>query len=81
MLCCKNVHHVEIYLSCNFEVNLITYLGVLALFSSKCPKFYISKTIRARGKVETAKMFSMSRSTKIFPQLKMCDNCVKSYSS
>ena len=26
-------------------------------------------------------MCSMSRSTKIFPQLKMCDNCVKSYSS
>ena len=26
-------------------------------------------------------MFSMSRSTKKFPQLKMCDNCVKSYSS
>ena len=26
-------------------------------------------------------MFSMSRSTKNFPQLKMCDNCVKSYSS
>jgi hypothetical protein len=42
---------------------------------------YISKTIRDRGKVETAKMFSMSRSTNNFPQLKMCDNCVKSYSS
>jgi hypothetical protein len=26
-------------------------------------------------------MFSMSRSTKHFPQLKMCVNCVKSYSS
>ena len=26
-------------------------------------------------------MFSMSRSTKNFPQLKMCDKCVKSYSS
>jgi hypothetical protein len=22
-------------------------------------------------------MFNMSRSTKMFPQLKMCDNCVK----
>ena len=31
---CKNAHHVEIYLPCNFEVNLITHLGVLALFSS-----------------------------------------------
>ena len=59
----------------------ITHFGVIALFSSKCPKFYISKTIRDRGKVETAKMFSMSRSTKISLQLKMCDNCVKSYSS
>ena len=28
---------------------------------------YISKTIRDRGKVKTAKMFSMSRSTKKFP--------------
>ena len=31
---CKNVHPVEIYLPCNFEVNLITHLGVLAPFSS-----------------------------------------------
>ena len=42
---------------------------------------YISKTIRDRGKVQIAKMFSMSRSTKKVPQLKMSDNCVKSYSS
>ena len=35
---CKNVHHVEIYLPCNFEVNLITHLGVLALFSSNVKK-------------------------------------------
>jgi hypothetical protein len=38
---------------------------------------YISKTIRDRGKVQIAKMFSMSRSTKKVPQLKMSDNCVK----
>ena len=31
---CKYVHHVEVYLPCNFEVNLISHLGVLALFSS-----------------------------------------------
>ena len=31
---CKHVQHVKIYLPCNFEVNLITYLGVIALFSS-----------------------------------------------
>ena len=34
----KNVHHVEVYLSCNFEVNLITHLGVLALFASNLKK-------------------------------------------
>jgi hypothetical protein len=26
--------HIKIYLPCNFEVNLITHLGVIALFSS-----------------------------------------------
>jgi hypothetical protein len=30
----KNDQHIKIYLPCNFEVNLITYLGVIALFSS-----------------------------------------------
>ena len=30
----KNDQHITIYLPCNFEVNLITYLGVIALFSS-----------------------------------------------
>jgi hypothetical protein len=52
---CKNVHHVEIYLPCNFEVNLITHLGVLALFSANLKKdkkyfsSYISKIIRDKG--------------------------------
>ena len=31
---CKHVQHVKIYLPCNFEVNLITHLGVIALLSS-----------------------------------------------
>ena len=31
---CKNDQHLKIYLPCNFEVNLITHLGVIALFSS-----------------------------------------------
>jgi hypothetical protein len=31
---CKQVQHVKIYLPCNFEVNLITHLGVIVLFSS-----------------------------------------------
>ena len=30
----KNDQHIKIYLPCNFEVNLITHLGVIALFSS-----------------------------------------------
>ena len=30
----ENVQHIKIYLPCNFEVNLITHLGVIALFSS-----------------------------------------------
>jgi hypothetical protein len=30
----KHVQHVKIYLPCNFEVNPITHLGVIALFSS-----------------------------------------------
>jgi hypothetical protein len=51
------------------------------MFSILILSSYISKTIKDRGKVLTAKMFSMSRSTKKFPQLKMCDNCVRSYSS
>jgi hypothetical protein len=31
---CKHVQLVKIYMPCNFEVNLITRLGVIALFSS-----------------------------------------------
>jgi hypothetical protein len=30
----KKYQHSKIYLPCNFEVNLITHLGVIALFSS-----------------------------------------------
>jgi hypothetical protein len=30
----KNDQHIKIYLSCNFEVNLNTHLGVIALYSS-----------------------------------------------
>jgi hypothetical protein len=60
------VHHVEIYLPCNFEVNLNTHLGVLALFSSIKKKIiilfvlflilssYISKTIRDRERLPGA---------------------------
>ena len=30
----KDVQHVNIYLACNFKVNLITHLEVIVLFSS-----------------------------------------------
>jgi hypothetical protein len=30
----KNDQHIKIYIPCNFEVNLITHFGVIALFSS-----------------------------------------------
>ena len=36
---CKHVQHVKIYLACNFEVNLITHLEVIALFSSNFQNF------------------------------------------
>jgi hypothetical protein len=29
---CKHVQHIKIYLLCNFEVNLNTHLGIIALF-------------------------------------------------
>ena len=35
----KNDQHSKIYLPCNFEVNLITHLGVIALFLSNFHNF------------------------------------------
>jgi hypothetical protein len=35
----KNDQHIKIYLPCNLEVNLITHLGVIALFFIKFVKF------------------------------------------
>jgi hypothetical protein len=35
----QNGQHSKIYLPCNFEVNLITHLGVIALFSSNLYNF------------------------------------------
>ena len=32
----KNYQYIKIYLPCNFEVNLITHLGVIALFHQIC---------------------------------------------
>ena len=36
---CKKVHHVKIYLLCNFEVNPNTHFGVVALCSSNFLNF------------------------------------------
>jgi hypothetical protein len=36
---CKHVQHVKSYIPCNFEVNLITHLWVIGLFSSHFKKF------------------------------------------
>jgi hypothetical protein len=46
----KYVQHVKIYLACNFKVNLITHLEVIALFSSShvAIVFYV-KTMSAHG--------------------------------
>ena len=54
----KNVHHVEIYLPCNFEVNLITHLGVIALFSSFI--FFILILFVLYFKNYKRKMFSLN---------------------
>ena len=35
----NNDQHSKIYLPCNFKVNLITHLGVIALFTSFCFNF------------------------------------------
>ena len=35
----KNDQHIKIYLHCNFEVNLVTHLGVISLFSSNFQNF------------------------------------------
>ena len=39
LTCGKNDQHSKIYLPYNFEVNLITHLGVIALFSSNFLNF------------------------------------------
>ena len=38
-LSCKNVQYVKIYILCNIEVNPITHVGVIALFSSNFQAF------------------------------------------
>ena len=57
---CKNVQHINIYLPCNFEVNLSTQFGVVALFSSNflnfntfCPLFQKLLEIDVKFKLKT----------------------------
>jgi hypothetical protein len=39
----KHVQHVKIYLPCNFKVNLITHLEVIALFNIKILQIWWKK--------------------------------------
>jgi hypothetical protein len=42
----KHVQHVKIYIACNFKVNLITHLEVIALFSSNFKTVNVGGTER-----------------------------------
>ena len=63
------MQHVEIYLPCNFEVSLITHLGVIALFSSiffiyfNTFRLVFQKLLEIDVKFKLQKICSMSRST------------------
>jgi hypothetical protein len=41
----KNDQHNKIYLPCNFEVNPITHVGVISLFSSNFQNFNTFRTL------------------------------------
>jgi hypothetical protein len=48
---CKHVQHVKIYLPYNFEVNLITHLGVIALLKGEItPKWVMGFTYKLQGR-------------------------------
>ena len=72
---CKNVHHVDIYLPCNIEVNMITgtHLGVLALFFIKLKKEI--NTFRLIFQPEALKSLYRSPGNKK-KQLVLCKNYV-----
>ena len=44
----KHVQHVKIYLACNYKVNLITHLEVIALFSSNFKSVHVSNLFWSR---------------------------------
>ena len=65
----KNDKHIKIYLPCNFEVNLITRLGVVALFSSPDPKGHVSYCHHlASVSVVHRKLFQKSSPLKVLDQ-------------
>ena len=47
---CKYVQHIKINLACNFKVNIITHLEVIALFSSNLKIAAVTKN-RTYGKI------------------------------
>ena len=70
---CKHVQHVKIYIPCNFEVNLISHLGVIALFSSifssPDPKGHVSYSHHLASVVRR-KLFQKSSPLKVLDQWK-----------
>ena len=72
---CKHIQHVKIYPPCNFEENLITYLGVIALFSSILFLIlilfvlYFKNYLEIDVKFKLQKICSMSRSTCTYPAI------------
>ena len=74
----KHVQLVKIYMPCNFEVNLITRLGVIPLFSSPDPKGHVSYShhlasvvvVRRPSFVVRRKLFQKSSPLKVLDQWK-----------
>ena len=56
---CKHVQHVKICLPCNFEINPVTHVGVISLFSSNfqhfntCPLFQKLLELNVKFKQQT----------------------------
>ena len=72
---CKHVQHVTVYLPCNFEVNLITHLGVIALFSSNFLNFntfrlIFQKLLEIEGKFKLQKCSACQDLQKSSPTVK-----------
>ena len=69
----KHVQLVKIYMPCNFEVNLITRLGVIPLFSSPDPKGHVSychHLASSSSSVVCRKLFQKSSPLKVQDQWK-----------